>query len=80
VTVSFESRHTAGRTTLHYGVAVRAEVPVELMAGFSEGSAYGGVRWVGRGPRGGISFAAEDDGGATWSVAIEVPLGGGEGE
>jgi hypothetical protein len=80
VTVSFESRHTADRTTLHYGVAVRTEVPLELMAGFSEGSAYGGIRWVGGGPHGGVSFAAEDDGGASWSVALEIPLGGGGGE
>jgi hypothetical protein len=77
IVLSFEAVRRAGRTTLHYGLGARTAVPIELLAGFSDGHATGGVRWTGGRFGGSVAFAADGDEGVTWTIACEAYLSGG---
>lgn len=74
VILSFEGQHAGGTTELHYGLSVKTALPLELMAGFSEGSASGGVRWAGSRIRAIVSFAADGAGSVTAAAACEISL------
>jgi hypothetical protein len=74
VVLSFATMRRAGRTTLHYGMAVKTAVPIELLAGFSNGRVTGGARWTGGWLGGLVAFAADEDEGVTWTLACEAYL------
>jgi hypothetical protein len=74
VVLSFATMRRAGRTTLHYGIGVKTAVPIELLAGFSEGRVTGGVRWTGTRFGSSIAFAADENEGVTWTLACEAYL------
>jgi hypothetical protein len=76
VVLSFATVRRAGRTTLHYGMAVKTAVPIEILAGFSDGRVTGGARWTGSWFGGSIAFAADEDEGVTWMLACEAHLPG----
>jgi hypothetical protein len=76
IVLSFATVRRAGRTTLHYGMAVKTAVPIELLAGFSDGRVTGGARWTGARLGGLIAFAADEDEGVTWTLACEAYLPG----
>jgi hypothetical protein len=57
-------------------MAVKTAVPIELLAGFSDGRVTGGARWVGSWLGGTIAFAAGGDGDVTWTLACEARLPG----
>jgi hypothetical protein len=76
VVLSVATMRRAGRTTLHYGMAVRTAVPIELMAGLSDGHVTGGARWTGTWIGGSIAFAADENAGVTWTLACEARLPG----
>ena len=76
VVLAFATVRRAGRTTLHYGMAVKTAVPIELLAGFSDGRVTGGARWTGTWLGGSIAFAADEDEGVTWTLACEAYLPG----
>jgi len=81
VVLSFATTRSAGRTTLHYGMAVKTAVPIELMAGLTDGRVSGGARWTGSWLGGLIAFAATENEGVTWTLACEARLpGGSDGE
>jgi hypothetical protein len=65
----------AGRTTAHYGISAKTAVPLELLAGFSDGNVTGGARWTGGRIGAVIAFASGGDGGVTWTLACEARLG-----
>ncbi len=77
VIISFATARTAGRTTFHYGVGVKTAVPIELLAGLSDGRVTGGARWTGSWLGGSIAFAATENEGVTWTLACEARLPGG---
>jgi hypothetical protein len=77
IALSFATVRRAGRTTFHYGIDVKSAVPIELMAGFSDGRVTGGARWTGAWLGSSIAFAAEEGGGVTWTLACEAHLPGG---
>jgi len=72
IILSLEREHGARSRRLHYGLSARTAVPLELMAGFSEGSAAGGVRWLGSRFRAAVSFASEGGGAVTWTTSCEI--------
>jgi len=74
VILSFDREDGGSRKGLHYGVSVKTAAPVELMVGFSEGSAAGGVRWTGERVRAAVSFESGDGGSVTWTGACEIAL------
>ncbi|MCX5753219.1 MAG: hypothetical protein NTW97_06175 [Candidatus Krumholzibacteria bacterium] len=74
IVLSFATVRRAGRTTLHYGMAVKTAVPIELMTGFSDGRVTGGARWTGARLGGLIAFAADEGGDVTWTLACEAYL------
>ena len=74
VTLSFEARHSGQETDLHYGLSVKTALPLELMAGFSDGSASGGLRWAGSRIKAIVSFAADGKGAVTGTAACEIAL------
>ncbi|MFA4947520.1 MAG: hypothetical protein WC674_03305 [Candidatus Krumholzibacteriia bacterium] len=74
IVLSFATMRRAGRTTLHYGMAVKTAVPIELLAGFSDGRVTGGARWTGTRFGSSIAFAANEDEGVTWTLACEAYL------
>ncbi len=74
VIMSFEGQRAGQTTELHYGLSVKTALPLELMAGFSAGSASGGVRWAGSRIRAIVSFAADGAGAVTASAACEISL------
>ena len=74
VVLSFATARRAGRTTFHYGIGVKTAVPIELLAGFSDGRVTGGARWIGARLGGSIAFAADEDEGVTWTLACEAYL------
>lgn len=76
VVLSCAAQRLASRTTSHYGIGVKTAVPLELLAGFSDGNVTGGARWTGSRVGGMIAFTATDGGGVTWAVACEARLGG----
>ena len=76
IVLSFATTRSAGRTTFHYGIGATTAVPVELMAGFSDGCVSGGARWTGSWLQGMIAFAADEDGGVTWTIACEAYIPG----
>jgi hypothetical protein len=78
VVVSFEERFCGGSKTFHYGASVRSALPVELMAGFSNGNAAGGLRWVGGLVRAVIAFSSDGAHGVTWTAACEIAYAGRE--
>ncbi len=80
VVLSVATMRRAGRTTLHYGMAVRTAVPIELLAGLSDGRVTGGARWSGTWLGGSIAFAADEEEGVTWTLACEAYLPGRPGE
>ena len=77
VVLSFATTRLAGRTTVQYGIGVKTAVPLELLAGYSDGRVTGGARWTGARFGGTIAFAAGTDAGVTWTIACEAQLPGG---
>ncbi len=75
IVLSCAAERLAGRTTLHYGMGVKTAVPLELLAGFSDGNVTGGARWTGKRVGAVVAFAAAGDDGVTWTVACEARLG-----
>ena len=80
VVLSFTEEHSAGRTIPHYGINVKTAVPVELMAGFSDGGASGGVRWTGARCGAVIAFSADEGRRVTWTGGFEMRIRRGTGE
>lgn len=76
IVLSFATLRLAGLTTFHYGIGVKTAVPLELLAGFSDGRVTGGARWTGTWVGGTIAFAADEDEGVTWTIACEAYLPG----
>jgi hypothetical protein len=72
VVLSLEERFSAGRTTLHYGFSVKTALPVELMAGFSDGNATGGARWLGEWFKVAIAFSSNAGERVTWTGSCEM--------
>jgi hypothetical protein len=75
IVLSCAAQLLAGRTTAHYGMSVKTAVPVELLAGFSDGNVTGGARWTGNRIDAVVAFAAEEADDVTWTVACEARLG-----
>jgi hypothetical protein len=75
IVFSCAAERLAGRTTAHYGIGVKTAVPVELLAGFSDGNVTGGARWTGKRVDAVVAFAAEGADDVTWTVACEARLG-----
>ena len=76
VVLSLEERFIPGKTTFHYGFSFRAAVPLELMAGFSDGHTAGGVRLVGRRFRAAIAFTSGEGREIAWTGSCEIPFRG----
>jgi len=76
VILSFEGEWSGGSRRLRYGVSVKAAAPVELMAGFSDGSGSGGIRWIGRRVRAAVSFEAGSPERVAWTGSLEIALSG----
>jgi hypothetical protein len=74
IILAFATVRRAGLTTLQYGIGVKTAVPIELLAGFSDGRVTGGVRWTGTWIGGTIAFAAEENERVTWTLACEAHL------
>ena len=74
IVLSFATVRRAGRTTFHYGIGMKTAVPIELLAGFSDGRVTGGARWTGTWLGGSIAFAADEGRGVTWTLACEAHL------
>lgn len=72
IVLSFEEDFFSGRTTFHYGFSFRTAVPIELMAGFSDGNTTGGIRWLGRGFRAAVAFSSDEERGTTWTGSCEI--------
>lgn len=79
--LSFAEEHADGVWTLHYGINVKTAVPIELMAGFSDERASGGIRWTGERCGAVIAFSEDGAGGITWTGGFEMKIrrGGSEG-
>ncbi|UCF07160.1 MAG: hypothetical protein JSV33_04885 [bacterium] len=77
VVVSFEQEHLPDRTNRQYGFALRTAIPLEVMAGFSEGTVGGGLRWVHERFRASIVFSGDRDLGVTTRFGLELPAGAG---
>jgi hypothetical protein len=81
VVISFAQEHAEDRTVRQYGFSVRTALPVELMGGFSDGSAAGGIRVIIDRFRGTIAFTSGGRNGAEVRASLEILLrGGGGGE
>ncbi len=79
VAVGFEQRRSSGRTTYHYGLAVRTSTPIEILGGFDDGDVQGGIRWVDESVRISAAFGSDGDGGVSARASIEVSfLGSGK--
>jgi hypothetical protein len=74
VILSFEQEHGGRGTRLHYGLSVKTGAPLELMVGFSEGSAAGGVRWVGKRIRAALAFESGAGNTVAWTGSCEIAL------
>lgn len=72
VAISFEQEHVSNDVLRHYGFAVRAAAPFELMAGFYEGNVSGGVRYVSERLRVIIAFVSNGELGVTPRASIEI--------
>jgi hypothetical protein len=77
---SYEQEHCAGRVVRHYGFGLRATVPLEMMAGFTEERVTGGLRWLGDRFTVTASFISGGDAPLELRAAVELFLFGGEGE
>ena len=77
VVVGFEQQRSAGRTTYHYGLAVRTSTPIEILAGYDDGDVQGGVRWVDEILLVSVAFGSGGDGGihARASIELSIPSG-----
>jgi hypothetical protein len=73
--MSLSGETIGAETTMHYGLRLRAAVPVELMAGFSRGHASGGIAWSGARTAAVAAFSSAEGGAVTWTGSIEVRLG-----
>ncbi len=76
IVLSCAAERLEGRTTVHYGIGMKTAVPLELLAGFSDGNVTGGVRWTGNRVGAVIAFEGMGTDGVTWIVACETSLGG----
>jgi len=74
IVVSFSGERVAGETTFHCGLTARTALPLELLAGFSEGNVTGGVRWTAAPVGATVSFASDEGRGITWMVALEMAI------
>ena len=70
--LSLEEDFYSGGTSFHYGFSFRTAVPIELMAGFSDGDTTGGIRWLGRRFRAAVAFSYDEEGGITWAGSCEI--------
>jgi hypothetical protein len=75
IVLSCAAERLAGRTTYHYGIGMKTAVPLELLAGFSDGNVTGGARWTGKRIGAVVAFAAAANDAVTWTVACEARLG-----
>ena len=77
VVVGFEQQRSAGRTTYHYGLAVRTSTPIEILAGYDDGDVQGGIRWVDEIVRVSVAFGSTGDDGvhARASIEASIPTG-----
>jgi hypothetical protein len=76
IVLSFEEVFFSGATTLHYGFSFITAVPIELMAGFSDGNTTGGIRWLGKRFRAAVAFSSDEERGITWSGSCEIAYRG----
>jgi hypothetical protein len=74
IIISFAGERIAERATFHYGLSVRTAVPIELMAGFSDGHATGGIRWNGSRYRAVVAFSADEARHVTWAAGFEMRI------
>ncbi|MDD4857197.1 MAG: hypothetical protein PHD74_03725, partial [Candidatus Krumholzibacteria bacterium] len=74
VILSFAAERIEGRTTLHYGLSAKTAAPIELLAGFADAHASGGVRWNGARCRAVIAFSAGDARHVEWTCGLEVGM------
>jgi hypothetical protein len=79
VVLSFAEEHSAGRTIPRYGISVKTAHPIELMAGFSDGGASGGIRWTGARCGAVIAFSADEVRRVTWTAGFEMRIRRGTG-
>ena len=79
VVLSFAGQHANGKSTYHYGISVKTAVPIELMAGFSDARATGGVRWTGSRFGAVIAFSADEAQRVTWTAGFEMRIRRGTG-
>jgi hypothetical protein len=80
VVVGFEQQRSAGRTTYHYGLAVRTSTPIEILAGFDDGDVQGGIRWIDDIVRVSVAFGSGGDRGIHARASVEVGIPRGEKE
>lgn len=74
IVLSISGERSAGNTTFHSGLVARAAVPLEILAGFSDGNVTGGVRWTGRPLAATVSFLSDGERGVTWMIACEMAV------
>ncbi len=77
--VSFAGETMEGETVYRYGLRLKTAVPVELMAGMSNGGATGGVAWNGSRFQAVAAFSSDEHGLVTYTGALELRLPGGAG-
>jgi len=80
VVISFQQEHVGGEVRRQYGFSVRTALPVELMGGYSGGSASGGIRLLIDRFRAVAAFSSSEQFGAEYWVSLEVLVGRPAGE
>jgi hypothetical protein len=76
VVISYEQEHRADEVVRHYGFSVRASLPFEMMAGFSDGRVSGGIGVLFEKIRFTAAFTSSEDLGINARASLEIFLHG----